>query len=177
MNQQTQIAHTPATNHEPSLREWLVKIRDSLGHGGEELREVLRKEFKENNLIEWSRRFDEMFDCWFRHSYRPPEAPEVRATRAAERQALVASGLAQIEIRERQIRMLAKIELISEMMPNGLPLGECTFSQVRDLAGVYGPFLERLAKRGRPRQKVKSVFSEDQLQELWNTSGENNSRK
>jgi hypothetical protein len=64
-------------------------------------------------------------------------------------------------------------------MPNGKLLGDCTFAQARDYGGkTLGPFLQRLSKMGKPRQIVKTVLTDEQLFELFRTSGGiNNPRK
>lgn len=153
---------------EPTLKNWLTEMKANLGLTGEKLREALRYDFKQNNLIEWDSRFDEMFDLWFRiaEHKRSGNSSDIIKT-------LVFRGLEQLE---KKVEERANVKLLEMQMPNGKELGDCTGYEITRMSKTYGPFLQRLAKRVKPRQYVKNAISEEQAKTLYETSGLNASR-
>jgi hypothetical protein len=140
----------------------------------DDLRRLLYSEFLRNNVVDsgkWESIFKDIFDAWFRSSYKEPQA--LRAGNPIVRE-LVSHGAAQLE---RIVKERASIALMEIMQPNGKPLGECTFGELRTMGGTYAAMINRLAGKGRPRQKVKSVFTETELQYLYNTSGPMNASR
>jgi hypothetical protein len=157
-------------------REQLEHAQKQFGHQGPELREYLRRLFMERNLIEDTSWFNEMLDAWFQRVYSRPTGETTRAAYTAERDKITKTLRSQIAEREHQIRVECQVALLTLIMSNGKPLGECTFREIELMAGTFGPFLERLAKRGRPGQKIKTIMTEEQLHELWKSSGTNSPR-
>lgn len=158
---------------ETSLHEWMQNMYDIVGDNRNILHDRMLKEFSDN-LLEWPGKVREIFDYWFSREFRDRKARAIQAEHRAKRNRLIADGLAQIRVQENRIRVEAKIELITMMLPNGKQLGECTFGEVAAITSVHRSFLERVARQGRPRQKVKTVLDEARLLEIWNTGGANN---
>lgn len=166
------VKQTSATT---SAREWLLEFSES-GVSADNLLNTLRKEFKRNNIIEegrWETIFDQIFEVWFRCIYRAPVSNETRASAKARSEEMLTSVMKQFE---RIVKQRAEVILMEMVMPNGKQLGDCTGTDIRNMAKTYGPFMVRLAKRIKPRQHVRNAATEEQLKELYETSGLNNQK-
>lgn len=126
------------------------------------------------NLVEDVEWFDDMFSAWFGALYKPAPKPRPVVKRTPEREVYAATLRRKLAERDHRIRVEAKTELLSLLMPNGKLLGDCTFGELSQFTSTYRSFLERLSRVGRAKQKIKTVCSEAQLLQLWNTGGENN---
>lgn len=163
----TEIQTTVSTNQERriTLRARLKKMEGDEKSVREQMLEYLR----ENSEFENPEDLIELFDAWFAKAYQKPRQPG--SSEAVKK--MVANGLAQVK---KKIEAVAEYSFLAMPMPNGKLLGDCTFAQVRDYGGkTLGPFLKRLSGMGSPRQVVKTVFTEEQLFDIFRTSGSLNS--
>lgn len=76
-----------------------------------------------------------------------------------------------------QVEERAKTLLLDMAMPNGKQLRDCTGADCERMSQTVSPWLARLARRVRPRQHVGSVFNEEQVKALYETSGLNHNAK
>lgn len=162
------------TNGEPSLREWFDKMQHEFGYNEQELREALRTDFKENNLIEWPRRFDEMFDHWFRRTYRRRSTSEDTQARVLRQKEMTETIIAKVKERDNRIRVEAKIDLLHEIWPNGKSPFDSTAKEIVQYGETGGAYFKRvaaLARKQHPRVLGKKFLTSDLLADIFNTSG------
>jgi hypothetical protein len=60
--------------------------------------------------------------------------------------------------------------LLGFEMANGKLLGECTGAECRELAASAGPWLNRIADRVQPTERVDTVLDEAALSGLYETA-------
>ncbi len=66
------------------------------------------------------------------------------------------------EKHDRVKSIVAQIVLLDLTMPNGMALRDCTFAE----CAKFGGFFAKIAKKGKPKQIVGKVMTEEQLQAL-----------
>lgn len=123
------------------------------------VRKVITDEEMMNSIIEY----------WFTNNYnsltdgRFAEPPEKRSHQSAQRVAAISQQV------RTKIKTEAAIMLMEMIMPNGVALKHCTGRDCRTLSTTIGHWLEMVADRLKPGQKVGDHLDEAQLKELYST--------
>ena len=138
------------TNPRKLLRQ-LVEKDGEAGDWSEEMWDTIKNDVSDIGILR------AIFQYWYDNNIRSL-VPELMGRRRTEQ---VARTAQQVEAGAAQFR---KLILLSLVMPNGKPLGDCTGAECRSFEG----WLSQLATLVPPNQKVADVLTEEKLQELWN---------
>lgn len=165
---------TRQTRRLPALRPKLKDMMDKVDNPhSKDDRESVKAQFLQfMNSAAGAQYRETTFLYWLDNNYRsmladypePGEEIAQRVKRQAEREKTTAVLKERVE---KTIEAKAQIMLLDWVLPNGKPLRDCTGRDCKQMSGMVGGWLQKIAQRVKPTQKVGDILKEDDVRKLF----------